>query len=74
MNGGVNRMKTSARNKLKGNIKDLKKGPVSTEVVIDVKGMEVVSSITTGSAEDLKLRVGDEVTAIVKASNVMVGK
>lgn len=74
MNGGVNRMKASARNKLKGNIKDLKKGPVSTEVVIDVKGMEVVSSITTGSAEDLKLRVGDEVTAIVKASNVMVGK
>ena len=67
-------MKTSARNKLKGNIKDLKKGPVSTEVVIDVNGMEVVSSITTGSAENLKLRVGDEVTAIVKASNVMVGK
>ena len=67
-------MNFSARNQLKGTIKDLKKGPVSTEVVIDVNGMEVVSSITTGSAENLDLKVGDEAIAIIKASNVMVGK
>lgn len=67
-------MNFSARNQLKGTIKELKKGPVSTEVVIDVKGMEVVSSITTGSAENLDLKVGDEAVAIIKASNVMVGK
>lgn len=67
-------MKFSARNQLKGTIKEVKKGPVSTEVVIDVNGMEVVSSITTGSAESLDLKVGDEAVAIIKASNVMVGK
>lgn len=67
-------MNISARNQLKGKVKDIKKGPVSTEVVIDVNGSEVVSSITTGSAESLNLNVGDEVVAIIKASNVMVGK
>ena len=67
-------MNISARNQLKGKVKDLKKGPVSTEVVIDVNGSEVVSSITTGSAESLNLSVGDEVVAIIKASNVMVAK
>lgn len=40
----------SARNQLKGTVKEIKTGPVSTEVVIDVNGAEVVSSITTGSA------------------------
>lgn len=67
-------MQMSARNQLKGKIVNLKKGPVSTEVVIDVNGSEVVSSITTGSAESLDLKLGDEVVAIIKASNVMVGK
>lgn len=67
-------MKFSARNQLQGTIKEIKKGPVSTEVVIDVNGMEVVSSITTGSAESLDLKVGDDAVAIIKASNVMVGK
>ena len=67
-------MNISARNQLKGKVKDLKKGPVSTEVVIDVNGSEVVSSITTGSAESLNLSVGDEVVAIIKDSNVMVAK
>ncbi len=66
-------MKFSARNQLKGTIKELKKGPVSTEVVIDVNGVEVVSSITTGSAESLDLKVGDKAVAIIKASSVMVG-
>lgn len=67
-------MNISARNQLKGQVKELKKGPVSTEVVIDINSSEVVSSITTGSAESLNLNVGDDVVAIVKASNVMIGK
>lgn len=67
-------MKISARNQLKGTVKEIKNGPVSTEVVIDVNGSEVVSSITTGSADSLNLSVGDEVVAIIKASNIMVGK
>ncbi len=67
-------MQISARNQLKGKVKEIKKGPVSTEVVIDVNGSEIVSSITTGSAESLNLNIGDDVVAIVKASNVMIGK
>ena len=67
-------MQISARNQLKGKVKEIKKGPVSTEVVIDVNGSEIVSSITTGSAESLGLNIGDDVVAIVKASNVMIGK
>ena len=64
----------SARNQLKGTVKEIKTGPVSTEVVIDVNGAEVVSSITTSSAESLNLSIGDEVVAIIEASSIMVGK
>jgi molybdopterin-binding protein len=66
-------MKLSARNQLEGTVKSINKGPVSTEVVIDVNGTEIVSSITTGSAEALDLKVGDTAIAVIKASSVMVG-
>lgn len=66
-------MKLSARNQLEGTVKSINKGPVSTEVVIDVNGTEIVSSITTGSAEALELKVGDAAIAVIKASSVMVG-
>lgn len=73
----VNRVKTmkiSARNQIPGTVKMIKKGPVSTEVVIAIAGgNEIVSSITTHSAESLKLREGSKVYAVVKASEVMVG-
>ena len=67
-------MLISARNQLKGTVKDIKVGPVSTEVVIDVAGTVIVSSITTGSADALNLKVGETAYAIVKASSVMIGK
>ena len=67
-------MKISARNQIQGTVKLIKKGPVSTEVVISIAGgNEIVSSITTHSAEKLNLREGSKVYAIVKASEVMVG-
>jgi molybdopterin-binding protein len=70
----VNVMKISARNQIPGTVKSIKKGPVSTEVVITIAGgNEIVSTITTHSAENLKLREGSKVYAIVKASEVMVG-
>ena len=70
----VKKMKISARNQIPGTVKMIKKGPVSTEVVIAIAGgNEIVSSITTTSAEHLKLREGSKVYAIVKASEVMVG-
>lgn len=70
----VKTMKISARNQIPGTVKMIKKGPVSTEVVISVGGgYEMVSSITTHSAESLKLKEGSKVYAIVKASEVMIG-
>lgn len=67
-------MKISARNQIPGTVKMIKKGPVSTEVVISIAGgNEIVSSITTTSAEKLNLHEGAKVYAIVKASEVMVG-
>lgn len=67
-------MQLSARNQLKGTVTDIKAGPVSTEVTIDVNGVTIVSSITSGSAEAMGLKVGDEATAVIKASSVMVAK
>ena len=70
----VKPMKISARNQIPGTVKSIKKGPVSTEIVMNVAGgIEIVSSITTHSAEALKLKEGSKVFAIMKASEVMVG-
>jgi molybdopterin-binding protein len=70
----VKTMKISARNQIPGTVKMIKKGPVSTEVSITIAGgNEIVSSITTTSAEKMNLREGSKVYAIVKASEVMVG-
>ena len=65
-------MKISARNILQGRVKSLHEGAVNTEVIIDVGGVEVASIITKQSADALKLRVGSEVHAVIKASDVMV--
>ena len=68
-------MQLSSRNQLKGKIKDLKKGPVTTEVTIEVKDpATVVATITTGSADSMDLKTGDDVFAIIKASSVIIGK
>ncbi len=67
-------MQLSARNQLKGKIVEIKEGPVSTEVVLDLNGMKIVSTITTGSAHDMDLKIGDEAFAIIKASSVMIAK
>jgi molybdopterin-binding protein len=64
----------SARNQLPAVIKSVKLGNVMAEVVMDVNGSEIVSSITRGSAEALKLQAGDRVKAIIKATEVIVEK
>ena len=68
-------MKLSARNVLKGKITAVVKGVTTAHVKIDV-GHDVVitSSITVEAAKDLKLKKGDEAYAIIKASEVIVGK
>jgi molybdopterin-binding protein len=66
-------MKISARNVLKGTVKNVVPGAVNTEVTVELPGgAQVVSIITKTSAEALKLAVGKEVYAVVKASNVMI--
>jgi molybdopterin-binding protein len=66
-------MHVSARNVLKGRVKKINVGSVNTEVIIDVGGAEIVSIITKSSATELKLEVGSEAYAVIKASNVMLG-
>jgi len=66
-------MKISARNILKGKVKDIKPGIVSTEVTVELTGgMSIVSVITKESADSLGLARGKEVYAVIKASNVMI--
>ncbi len=66
-------MKLSARNVLKGKVKQVKVGAVNTEVILELsKGVEVVSIITRESAESLQLAAGKDAYAVIKASNVMI--
>jgi len=68
-------MLISARNQLKGTVKEIKRGSVMAEVVVTLPdGQEVVSAITLGSVDTLKLKAGDAVTAIIKSTEVMIGK
>jgi molybdopterin-binding protein len=66
-------MKISARNILKGKVKEIKPGAINTEVIVELTGgMSVVSIITKESADRLGLVKGKEVYAVIKASNVMI--
>jgi molybdopterin-binding protein len=67
-------MQLSARNQLPGTVKSVKLGAIMAEVVIDVGNHEIVSEITRSSVERLQLKEGDAVTAIIKATEVMIGK
>ena len=67
-------MKISARNQLKGAIVDITKGATTSHVRIDIGGGVIVtSSITNEAVDDLKLAKGKAATAVIKASDVMVG-
>jgi molybdopterin-binding protein len=68
-------MKLSARNQIKGQITSLQKGQTTGHVKIDIGGgVLVTSSITNEAIDDLALQIGDHVTAIIKASDVMIAK
>jgi len=67
-------MSISARNHLKGKITDLKLGDVMAHVTIKVGQNVIESVITRQSAEEMNLKKGDTVTAVVKATEVMVSK
>jgi molybdopterin-binding protein len=68
-------MKLSARNQIKGKIVEVTKGETTAHIRIDIGvGVIVTSSITNQAVDDLELKVGDAATAVIKASDVMIGK
>ncbi|MGD9783282.1 MAG: molybdopterin-binding protein [Hyphomicrobiaceae bacterium] len=67
-------MKLSARNILNGTVKEIKKGAVAAQVRIDIGGGNVITStVTVDAVEDLGLKVGSKVSAVIKASEVILG-
>jgi molybdopterin-binding protein len=67
-------MKTSLRNHLKGAVVEIIPGPAVSEVEIETAAGRISSVITTRSMEQLKLKVGDEVHAVIKSTEVGVEK
>ena len=67
--------KLSARNQLAGRVIEVIKGQTTAHVRVDIgNGVIVFSSITNEAVDDLGLAVGDDVVAIIKASDVMIAK
>ena len=68
-------VRVSARNQLRGTVKSIKTGSVMAEIIVELgDGQQIVSAITNTSAQSLNLKQGDSVLAIIKATEVMIGK
>ena len=66
-------MKLSARNRLDGTVTNVTEGAAIANVEVDVNGQRLVASITVEAARELGLEQGKAVTAIIKASDVILG-
>jgi molybdopterin-binding protein len=67
--------KLSARNQIKGRVVKVKKGEIVGSVEIELTGPAMITSvITEDSINELNLKVGDEVSAVIKATEVMISK
>lgn len=68
-------VKISARNRLKGTVEDVKKDPVAAEIRIKVESpIKITAVITREAIEELKIKPGDKVEAVIKATEVLIGK
>jgi len=68
-------MKISARNRIKGEVISVKKGPVAASIKIKVQVPCIVTALITSEAvEDLDIKEGDQVAAVVKSTEVMISK
>jgi molybdopterin-binding protein len=68
-------MKLSARNVIAGTVTAVNRGQTTAHVKIDIGGGNTITaSITVEAVDDLALKPGDKVSAIIKASEVIVGK
>lgn len=65
-------MKLSARNQIPAVVTSVKEGASITNVELDVNGQRLVASITVEAAQELDLQEGTSVTAIIKASDVIL--
>jgi molybdate transport system regulatory protein len=71
----VVRLKLSARNQLKGKVVSIEKDGVTAKVKVEIQAPAMVTSVITKEAvEDLGIKVGDEVNAVVKSTEVMIAK
>ena len=71
----VKSLKLSARNNLRGIVTAVEKGVITAKVKIEIKAPTTITAVITKEAvEDLELKVGDEVVAIVKSTEVIIGK
>ena len=67
-------MALSARNQLKGEVKEVRRGDIMAHVVMQVGEHEIESVITRRSADDLDLKPGAKVTVVIKSTEVMIQK
>ncbi|MGI6703436.1 MAG: TOBE domain-containing protein [Clostridia bacterium] len=67
-------MNISARNQLNATVRQINSDGIMSEVILNIGGQEMCSTITTSSVNRLGLKQGDNVKAIVKASSVMIYK
>ena len=68
-------MRLSTRNIIKGKVSDVKEGTVAAKVKVDIGGGNTITStITVEAVRELGIKVGDEVSVLIKASSVMLGK
>ena len=67
-------MEISARNQLTGTVQAVKTGAVMAEIIVTVDAGTIAAVITDSSREHLNLQEGDQVTVIIKATEVMIGK
>jgi molybdate transport system regulatory protein len=71
----VIRLKISARNRLKGKVLSVEKDRITGKVKMEIKVPAIITAVITKEAiEELDIKVGDEVEAIVKSTEVMIGK
>ncbi|HKR72383.1 MAG TPA: TOBE domain-containing protein [Streptosporangiaceae bacterium] len=67
-------MQLSARNQLNGTVQDVKSGAVMAEITVNVDAGTVTAAITDSSREHLNLQAGDQVSVVIKATEVMIAK
>jgi molybdopterin-binding protein len=68
-------VKLSARNQIAGKIAEVRKGQTTAHVTVDIgNGVTITSSITNEAVDELGLKQGDNVVAVIKASDVMIAK